>query len=320
MIRRWLLALVFALAGSLYAHPVATEAFEPQVPAKRIAITFDDPPRGPGAFMAPAERTRRLIAGMRAAGVWQAAFFVNPGRISPHGREAALIRDYVAAGHVIANHTATHQALSRIGAQRFLADVDRAEAWLKREPGYRPWLRFPFLDEGGRDKARRDAVREGLRARGIRDAPITVDGSDWMTESFTIAARRRGHAIDMAALRDLYVETHVQSAEWSDRLARRVLGRSPAHVLLLHETDLAALFLPDLIDALRARGWAIVTADQALADPVMFAQPDTALANGSVIQMLAWERGVTGNRWYDRNDPAVAARLFATRVLKEPGR
>lgn len=58
-------------------------------------------------------------------------------------------------------------------------------------------------------------------------------------ETLTIDAVRAGKAMDMTALRDLYVETMVQAAEFNDGLARRTLARSPAHVLLLHETDLA---------------------------------------------------------------------------------
>lgn len=315
MIRRWLYALAFTLVGSMYAHPTAGDAVIPKPTAKRIAITFDDPPRGSGGFMTPVERTRRLIDGMRASGVWQAAFFANPGRISKARGEERLLRAYANAGHVLANHTAHHRGLSQVGAARFLADVDAAEAWLRRQPNYRPWLRFPFLDEGGRDKGRRDAVRAGLKARGMRIAPITVDGSDWNMEANVLAAKRAGRPIDMDALRTLYIETHFQSAEWSDRLARRVLGRSPTHVLLLHETDLAALFLPDLIDTLRKAGWDIVTMDQAMADPDLAAEPDVDFANGSIIQMLAWQRGVSGDRWYDRNEPEVANRLFRERVL-----
>ena len=54
--------------------------------------------------------------------------------------------------------------LLRAGEASHWHTVDAAELWLKGRPGYRPWFRYPFLDEGGRDKAKRDAVREGLKA------------------------------------------------------------------------------------------------------------------------------------------------------------
>ena len=160
-------------------------------------------------------------------------------------------------------------------------------------------------------------MRAGLAARGLRDAYVTVDGSDWHIEALSISAKRAGKPIDMAALRDLYVETMVQSANFSEALMVRAIKRSAPHMLLLHQTDLAALFIGDLVRALRRDGWQIVTADQAYADPVYRELPDTRYANGTLAEMLAWQQGLTGPRWYDRNDTRVAKALFDARVLHE---
>ena len=68
---RWMFAwLAAVLLGSA-----------PATAQKRIALTFDDAPRQRGAFFTPDERTRRLIAGLKRAGVQQA----EPWRIR-HGR------------------------------------------------------------------------------------------------------------------------------------------------------------------------------------------------------------------------------------------
>lgn len=308
-------ALLLAVA---IPHTRTADAVAVVPPAKkRIALSFDDVPRGIGAFFTADERGRRLIAGLQAAQVRQVALFVNPARINLGDGDEARIARYVAAGAVIANHTFSHPHLSSSGADAYLSDIDRAQQWLKGRPGYRPWFRFPFLDEGGRDTAKRDAVREGLDARGLRNGYVTVDGSDWNMEALTIAARREGRVIDMTALKTLYIETMVRSADFSDDLMTRTLGRSPPHVLLLHETDLAALYIRDLVEALRADGWEIVTADDAYADPVGLVPPDVAFANGTLAEELAWEKGVPAPRWYERNDTKIADALFRTRVLHE---
>jgi peptidoglycan/xylan/chitin deacetylase (PgdA/CDA1 family) len=287
----------------------------PAAVTKRIAISFDDVPRGAGAYLNEDDRTQRLIAALRSAGVVQAAFFVNPGRIN--ARYEGHVAAYVAAGHVIGDHTFHHLRASRVSAATFLADVDKAEAWLKGRPGYRPWLRFPFLDAGGMDRAKAEAIRAGMAERGLHNGYITVDGDDWNMERLATAARAEGQTVDFAALRDLYVETHVESADFADALARRALGRSPAHVLLLHETDLAALFLPDLVAALRRDGWEIVTADQAYADPMHDAVPRSPTANGTLIEQFAWQAHLTAPRWSARNDIAFATQLFEQRVLHQ---
>jgi len=286
---------------------------------KRIALTFDDAPRSPGAFLTPDQRTVRLIAGLKRAGVRQAAFFVNPGNLEKDfGADGEDRLDaYVAAGHVLANHSWSHPRLAATEVDTYLADIDRAEAWLKGRDGYRPWFRFPYLNEGGRDKAKRDALRAGLEARGLRNGYVTVDGADWNIEGNAIAAVRAGKTVDMDALRDLYVETHVGAANAFDALARRAIGRSPAHVLLLHETDLAALWIADLVAALRKDGWEIVTADAAYRDRLRKAFPDVPSAQGTLIEALAWEKGLPEPRWYERNDTKILDALFAERVLKE---
>lgn len=287
---------------------------------KRIALSFDDAPRNRGAFFTPDQRTDRLIAGLRLGRVPQAVFFVNPGFLSTPdgaGGEARIDR-YVAAGHVVANHSWDHPHLSSTSAADYLANIDRADAWLRPHAGFRPWFRFPFLDEGGRDKVKRDAIRAGLAARGLRNGYVTAEASDWNMETLTVAAKKAGKPMDMDALRLLYVESHVQAADFADGLAIKTWDRSPVHVMLLHETDLAALYIADLVAALRADGWEIVSADEAYADPIGQIFPDTPFANGTLTESAAWEKGLPAPRWYERNDVDLANRLFAERVLHEP--
>jgi len=285
------------------------------VSQKRIAFSFDDTPRGGGAFVDVQERPQMLLKALRDGGVEQAVVFVNPGRINLASGHEKMLADYAAAGHVLANHTANHLSLSKVSAQKFLADVDAAEAWLKGREGYRPWLRFPHLDQGGGNLAKRDAVRTGMKKRGLTHGYITIDASDWFLEGRTIAAEKNGRKMNKTALRDLYVETHLNSANFSHRLAQRTLGRSPVQILLLHDTDLAAMYVDDLARALRGDGWEIVAADTAYADPMAKREPKTDFAGGNMLQMLAWERGIDGSRWYKGNDTSHVAQIFEQRVL-----
>lgn len=286
---------------------------------KRIALTFDDVPRSRGPFLTPEERTEKLIAVLDKAGVKQAAFFVNPGHngIGDGVNGVAHIDAYVRAGHVIGDHSFTHPHLSALSIDAFTVEIDKAEAWLKGRPGYRPWFRFPFLDEGDTDKAKRDAIRAALKARGLQDGYVTASGSDWNTEDLAIAAVKAGKTVDMGALRKFYIMTHLEAADFADALMVKAIGRSPVHVMLMHETDLAALFLPDLVKALRADGWEIVTADEAYADPIHTAQPDTLSANGTLTALLAQEKRVDPPFSDPRGDLAYTNRIFAERVLHE---
>jgi peptidoglycan/xylan/chitin deacetylase (PgdA/CDA1 family) len=309
--------VALALAMTLWRSDAKTAPSESNFGSdKRIALSFDDSPRGPGAFLNPDTRPQMLIAQLKSAGVKQAVFFINPGRIDASNDFAKVMADYAKAGHVLANHTADHLQLSSVSAETFLADVDQAEVWLKQQPAYRPWFRFPELDEGGANKAKRDAVRAGLKARGLRNGHVTADGWDWKLESLAEKASKSGRPMDVNALRTLYVENHVEAARFADKLGRKALGRAPAQVLLLHDTDLAALYLGDLIKALRADGWQIITADEAYADAMAAQQPDLSDTNGTILQMIGRERRVGGPYWFERNEVKAMTQLFNARVLQ----
>lgn len=292
----------------------------PGVAAKRIAFSFDDVPRHAGAFYTPDERSKRLLSVLNSARVKQAAFFVTPGNLAKKDGQngEARIAAYVRAGHVIANHSFSHKWLSRTSAADYLADVDRAAAWLKGRPGYRPWYRYPFLDEGRRDLTKRAEVRAGLAARGLTNGYVTIDNYDWHLDALASKAKREGRDIDMAALRQLYVETLVGAADFYDRIARDALKRQPIQVLLLHETDLNAMFVADVVAGLRKAGWAIVPIDQAYRDPIAAREPNGWFTNGGRVAALAQDAGrVPKDLIEPRTDEAVLTALFDARVLRK---
>ena len=313
---RWIAAL--CLTSLALCAPLAAQDVPAPQEDKRVALTFDDIPRQKGAFFTPQERTDKILAALRDSSVRQVAFFINPGRLeTPDGVDGeAHIDAYVAAGHVIANHSFSHRHLSKSTAEGYLADIDRAADWLRGRAGYRPWFRFPYLDEGADDKVKRDAVRAGLKARGLANGYVTADGSDWHLEFLTIAAQEQGKPMDIKQLRRLYVAAQMSALDYHDQLARDTLGRSPAHVLLLHETDLAALFLPDLVAEMRKRGWQIISPDEAYRDPIASTQPDVPYAWGTLTGSMAWEKDVPPPLSPNWISTGMMTYLFETRVLK----
>ena len=267
---------------------------------RRIAITFDDAPRDATHFAGP-ERARRLIDGLEKAGVQATYFCTTDGLQEAEGRER--IASYHAAGHLLANHAFAHPDLHDVGAEAFLADFARAARDLGTFPGARRWFRFPYLHEG-RTIEERDTVRAGLAAAGYAQGYVTVDNYDWYLDRLFQEAEAAKRDIDYGRLRDAYVEMLVAGVELYDGIARESLSRSPTHVLLLHENDLAALFIGDLVVALRAKGWKIVSADQAYQDPIAGEQPKTLLLGQGRVVALAVDRGYTGRKgiWEDEDE------------------
>jgi len=284
----------------LYAVLLSASLAAAPVPARTIAITFDDAPRNATHLSGP-ERAGRLVAALAKAGVQATFFCTTAGLGETEGRER--IEAYRAAGHLVANHAHAHLDLHRVGAATFLADFERAAADLAAIPGARKWFRYPYLHEG-RTLDERDTVRQSLAVAGYAQGYVTVDNYDWYMDRLfqeAITARRE---VDFDALRAAYVETLVAGVEFYDGIAREALGRSPAHVLLLHENDLAALFIVDLVTALRAKGWETVSADVAYADPIAGEDPETLRLGQGRVVALAVDRGYAGRKglWEDEEE------------------
>ncbi len=74
---------------------------------------------------------------------------------------------------------------------------------------------------------------------------MTVNNYDWELDRIAQVARREARTIDFDKLKLVYIDVLLACVEYYDAIAQTVLGRSPKHILLLHENDLAALFITD---------------------------------------------------------------------------
>jgi len=312
-----LLAVVLALALTAGIGPASAESSG--LPERTLALTFDDATRSDGPFLSGEERTRRLIDALSRAGVDEAMFFVTTGNVAKAGDSgAARLRAYTGAGHALGNHSHSHQWLSRTGTDTYIADLDEAIERLAGFDNVTPYYRFPFLDEG-RALDKRDALREALRERGLRNGYVTIDTYDWYLVTLAQEARKAGVAFEIDDLRRLYVDVITQSTEFYDAMAQQTLGRSPHHVLLLHENDLAALFIADLVSELRQRGFRIIPATEAFTDPISAREPDTLFLGQGRVAALAHEAGrAPADLVSPTEDEDYLRRRFNTEVASLP--
>ena len=51
-------------------------------------------------------------------------------------------------GFTLGNHTYTHISLSRVGAEKYIADLDKADQKLTSIMTTPKYFRYPYLDEG----------------------------------------------------------------------------------------------------------------------------------------------------------------------------
>lgn len=255
---------------------------------RSIAITIDDPNTEETPHFTFAERNRAILEQLAARGV-QAMLFVCGKRVdSVQG--AGVLAAFDQAGHLLANHSYLHRNSgdAALTAEAFAADLSQCEALIAPFTGFRRRFRFPYLKEG-ESAAKRDALRSVLRERAYANGHVTIDCSDWAYNARLVERLSAEPAADLAPFRSAYLAHVLDRARYYDHLAGAIAGRSIAHTLLVHHNLLNALFIGELIDALAADGFRVVSPEQAYADPVFALQPSTLPAGESLVWSLAHE-------------------------------
>ena len=257
--------------------------------AQALTLTFDDGPnRVQTPLLSPDARNAAILKALAVAKV-QAIVFANgiDGGDTPKGR--AALAAWGEAGHRVGNHTYSHLRLVDLPA--FTADFQRCDAMIRALPGYTKLFRFPYLKEGSTPEVR-DGMRAALAEAGYRNAPVTIPTFDWLIDERLRSRLRRDPQADLEPYRTYYLEDVLDQADRARALALKLTGREVTHTVLLHHCLLNALFLGDLIRALRANGWTLVGPLEAYADPLYRQAPQTLDTGTSLLKTLAAEQGL----------------------------
>ncbi len=186
-----------------------------------LALTFDA-----GGELGATMQTLQVL---RGHGV-HATFFVT-GAFADTYPDA--VRQMVADGHELANHTYSHRDLIHLPDWEIQDELERADAVLRQFSGHstRPLMRMPY---GSRDKR----VLRVVGQAGYRSIYWTVDSLDWRD-----GATPQGVA------------------------ARVLRNVGPGDIVVEHcATTATAGALPTILDGLQARGLAVVTVSDLLRD------------------------------------------------------
>lgn len=212
--------LAFALLGSEVEITLADNArVIKQVPTNRkiVALTFDD---------GPSRKTPDILSTLQAKNV-RATFFVVGEMVQ---RFPQLVREEVAAGHEIGNHSFTHVKLQRLSKNKMANEIDRTDILLRKNMGIKCEL---FRPPGG---TYNHSVLEEAARRNYTVVLWSVDPQDWRSSG--------------------------------ERIVRDVLKNAkPGSIILLHdglEPLPTGKILPLLIDGLREQGYEFVTVSELL--------------------------------------------------------
>lgn len=255
--------------------------------ASRLAVTIDDFDLTDTPMLSGIERDRQIRATLGRHAIKAAGFVAGKYVHGPVSDE--VLRSW-SDGHIIGNHSFSHSYYGTDDPDHYMADILKCEAVLSGYPGFRKLFRYPFLGEGQGAEAR-DALRERLHAHGYRIGHVTIDTSDWAIDGRLRKRLAVEPEADISPYRQFYLQHIWERATFYDGLARKLFGGPIDHTLLLHHRLTTALFLDDLLQMFRNRGWRLIDAVKAFASPIFVLEPKSIPSGQSLVWAVAKERG-----------------------------
>lgn len=261
--------------------------------AQSVAITLDDGPRtNETPLFSPNERNSAILKHFQGSGV-QGMFFVTLKNGADRPEGLALLKVLSDGGQLIANHTVSHPDFNakETSLEAFEGEVRECDKVIRTFPGYRKFLRFPYLREGATAE-KRDGIRAFLKGEGYRIGYVGIETADWLIDDKLCEKLKKEPKSNLAPWRAFYLDHLWGRAQIYRSFALGIYGRDVPQVLLLHHNLLNALFLGDAMAMFKAKGWKLVSPDEAYADSAYKVAPMVLPLNGSVLESSAEALGI----------------------------
>ncbi|GAB4037664.1 polysaccharide deacetylase family protein [Spirosoma gilvum] len=284
---------------------------------KRMVITIDDLPTVSSFYKTPQQKqqlTQKLLAHVTYAHV-PAIGFVIGGLLQsasrPDSAQIALLQQWLEAGLELGNHTFAHKDYNLIPFEESKADVIQGEMIVKNfvEKQGKPfrYFRHPYLRKGD-TPAKKDSLENFLRQRGYREAPVTIDNSDWLFARAYDHALMLNDAALMAQVGQNYVDYMLDCVAYYEAQSQALFNRPISQILLIHANSINADFLGKLLSELKNRGYSFITLDEALKDDA-YQSADTYTGKGGISWLHRWAltRGKKGE--FFKGEPEVPAAI-----------
>lgn len=279
------LAVLSLVLFSLFSSPGQSEAagskfvMKGSTSGKMVALTFDDGSDG--------TNIQRILNILDSHNV-TATFFLTGSGAQNHPQP---IRNIVAAGHQIANHSYSHPDFTGLTAAQMKSELDRTENTIRNITGKtaKPLFRAPF---GSTSSAVLTAVGNAGYTHTIH---WTIDTLDWRGTS---------------------------ASQITSRVMNNIV---PGSIILMHTGAGASGTpgaLPDMIQRLKTQGYSFVTVSQILglaSSPPPASGTKYTVKAGDTLYSIANRYGVAVSRLASANNISNVNLLRIGQVLTIPG-
>lgn len=234
---------------------------------KELAVTIDDLPFLYGRYLtdsAGTERFRDILDVLKKHNVRVIGFVVGSQLDSSR---APLLDQFVADGHLVGNHTYTHPDLNNTLIEWYKDDIIKCEAAISKWVGETKYFRYPCLHQGPTE-IKYTVIADFLKADSFVNVPVTIDNDDWLYNREFAKALKERDQIAADSIGQSYLK-HMQAMTlYYDSIAVAKLGRDIKHILLIHMSELNAVYLDSLLSWYETQGWKFITPEEALTDPL----------------------------------------------------
>ena len=164
-------------------------------PPTQIALTMDDFNWQNTIHQSAAVRNKSILETLNSHSLKTALFVIGRNIESDEGKQ--LLSAWNSAGHLLGNHTYSHQNLNAptISTQVYNDDILRAEKLLTEFTGFKKYFRFPMLKEGD-TVAKREQLVPGFKC--IHEIGFQISRTD-----APVAATVHADAITVRRLAEL---------------------------------------------------------------------------------------------------------------------
>ncbi len=310
------------LLTALLALPCTAMA---QETLREVAVTFDDLPTVNLASTeesARDEATRNLLKTLSDRNI-PVTGFVNERQLYEAGvlfeERVDLLRQWIAAGFDLGNHSFSHPDLHQVPLEDFKADVLRGELvtreLLTRHGNAPRYFRHPFLHTGT-DLGTKKSLEKFLAENGYRVAPVSIDNSEWIFARAYMLAKRSGDESLAEQVGREYVEYMLRVFAFYEDQSRQLFERNISHVLLVHANQLNSDWFGALADRLDDIGYVFITLDEALRDPA-YESDDTYTGPGGITWLHRWAITRQVDPSMFRGEPQTPAYILELTELPE---
>ncbi len=279
-------------------------------PSRQVSITIDDLPRGGDGGGQTLDDIRKMTARLLAPFSEQhvpLTGFVHAGVTKLTSAELQQILNlWLDSGADLGNHTYSHADLNTTPVAEYERDILKDDAILRpllEAHGKKlEYFRYPFLHTGASAETKQE-IQNFLTAHGYRNAPVTLDNSDYM---FASAFLKPEFA---ARVRSDYVPYLESVIAFFERRSVEVTGHEVPQILLLHASELNSQMMPRILEMFRRRGYRFVSLADALNDDA-YRLPERYAGRGGFSWIHRWSQTKGLPNQAEPDEPAWVRQAF----------